>query len=84
MVKAALAKEERFFYTFIKKESRQRRHSGMCGGADADAGKKVGEKADMSTNFWELLRQRQEAREEAASAAHAKSKERAKKEKEKD
>ena len=31
-----------------------------------------------------LLRQRQEAREEAASAAHAKSKERAKKEKEKD
>ena len=32
----------------------------------------------------DLLRQRQEAREEAASAAHAKSKERAKKEKEKD
>ena len=60
MVKAALAKEERFFYTFIKKESRQRRHSGMCGGADADAGEKVGEKADMSTNFWELLHQRQD------------------------
>lgn len=60
MVKAALAKEEGFFYTFIKKESRQRRHSGMCGGADADAGEKVGEKADMSTNFWELLHQRQD------------------------
>ena len=40
MVKATLAKEERFFYTFIKKESRQMRHSGMCGGADADAGEK--------------------------------------------
>ena len=60
MVKAALAKEKRFFYTFIKKESRQRRHSGMCGGADADAGEKIGEKADMSTNFWELLHQRQD------------------------
>ena len=32
----------------------------MCGGADADAGEKVGEKADMSTNFWELLHQRQD------------------------
>ena len=43
MVKATLAKEERFFYTFIKKESRQRRHSAVCSGADADAGEKVGE-----------------------------------------
>ena len=40
MVKATLAKEEGFFYTFNKKESRQRRHSGMCGGADVDAGEK--------------------------------------------
>ena len=37
-----------------------------------------------SSRYVTLLRQRQEAREEAASAAHAKSKERAKKEKEKD
>ena len=36
-----------------------------------------------SSRYVTLLRQRQEAREEAASAAHAKSKERAKKEKEK-